>query len=58
MGKKKNEPAPIMDTCEECQGEGEVQQSCEDCGAMLTDDNFAQGAESYVCIECFRKVNA
>jgi hypothetical protein len=50
-------PKPIMDDCDECCGEGQVQQRCEDCRIALDDDNLAVGAESYVCKTCFAQEN-
>jgi hypothetical protein len=50
-------PKPIMDDCDECYGEGQVQQRCEDCRIALDDDNLAVGAESYVCKTCFAQEN-
>ena len=51
----KRAPTPIMDTCDECHGVGEVQQHCEDCGGALVSDNWATDSGGYICTECFAK---
>lgn len=48
-------PKPLMDVCEECDGKGEVQQSCECCGTDLTDANWKPEYESYICTRCFKE---
>jgi len=49
--RRKTDEVPLVDTCPECNGKGEVQLICEVCGVDLTEGNAADG-EGYLCVGC------
>lgn len=52
--KKSKKSAPVMMTCEECCGKGEVQADCEVCGVPLTEANVERGSDC-VCAKCMKE---
>lgn len=53
--KRKRPDEPILDTCEECGGSGEVQVTCVECLKGLTVLN-AEPGESELCKSCAKKL--
>ena len=46
------QPEPVVDECEECQGLGTVQATCENCNVYLTTANWKPEYETYACTKC------
>lgn len=51
MASRKRPTMPIMRACDHCDGEGEVQVCCDDCGDALDESNAADH-EDDLCIPC------
>ncbi len=51
--KRRLEEAPLLDECQECDGTGEAQKTCDSCGKGLTDLNVHPESEESCCRDCW-----
>ena len=59
MAKKSKPGTPVMIGCPRCEGDGEIQATCNNCGVPLTEENQADaGSEGLcddMCAKCWAK---